>query len=167
MQRFPAMFDKPLKLPRRMRNKLNSSLKSSVTSWRREPNLFECAPIPIIPPLWDSVRPFLQAEQQDKVENSKNDRNWKKFYRKCSRHITFSLRCHTVFTECELNDSIPASRFFFEWQMALRNNSTIKFKIPRSLDSSTISRLHVKELKESIKRNNWWSNSSMVNKRDE
>ncbi len=42
----------------------------------------------------------------------------------------------TVFTGRELNDSIPASRFFFEWQMALRNNSTIKFKIPRSLDSS-------------------------------
>lgn len=97
MQRFPAMFDKPLKLPWRMRNKLNSSSKSSVTSWRREPNLFECAPIPIIPPLWNSVRPFLQAEPQDKVENSKNDRNWKKFDRKCSRHITFSLRYYRLY----------------------------------------------------------------------
>jgi hypothetical protein len=48
-------------------------------------------------PLWDSVRPFLQAEQQDKVENSKNDRNWKKFDRKCSRHITFSLRYYRLY----------------------------------------------------------------------
>ncbi len=74
-----CLASQPLKLPWRIRNKWwNISLKSSATSWRREPNLFECSdsnfitiPTVVCGGLWDSVRQFTSGTTRQFSKHSK------------------------------------------------------------------------------------------------